>query len=137
MRDHRTLAYFLLRLTFGVIFLVFGIQKLAMGPATFAHALSGQFANSPLPATLAYAFGLLLPFIETAIGIFVTLGLFTVPALVGSALLLIALNFGLLLSGQGQAVPGNLAYVLANFILLFAADYNRYSLDRRRRPAGN
>ncbi len=134
MRDHRSLAYFLLRLSFGFIFLVFGLQKLAMGPATFASALHGQFAKSPLPASLAYAFGIVLPFIETAIGVFVTLGLFTIPALAGSALLLLALTFGLLVSGEGQAVPGNLSYILINFVLLFAADHNRWSLDHKRGP---
>ncbi len=135
LRDHPSLAYLLLRITFGVIFLIFGIQKIAMGPVNFANMISGQFAQSPLPAPIAYAVGLVLPFIETTIGLLVTFGLLTVPALAAGAVLLIILTFGLLVSGGGQLVPGNLAYVLINFVLLFAADHNRYSLDNRHRSA--
>lgn len=137
MRDHRSLAHFLLRLAFGTIFLIFGIQKLAMGPLNFAHIVSEQFAKSPLPAPLAYAFGLVLPFVETALGLLITFGLFTVPALAVSGLLLVALDFGLAVSGQGQNLPANLSYVLVNFVLLFTAEYNRFALDRRRRPAAD
>jgi thiosulfate dehydrogenase (quinone) large subunit len=131
-RDYRSLAYFLLRITFGMIFLVFGIQKLAMGPSTFAGAISGEFAKSPLPAPIAYAFGLVLPFLETALGLAITLGIFTVPALAASALLLLILAFGLAVSGQGQMLPTHLIYALVNFVLLFAVEHDRYSLDTRR-----
>lgn len=135
--DRKSLAYFLLRVAFGTIFLIFGIQKLAMGPVTFAHAVSDQFANSPMPAPIAYAFALVLPFLEFGLGLLVTVGLFTIPALAGTGVLLIILTFGLAVSGQGQLIPGNLAYVLINFVLLFAAEYDRWSLDRRLRPSAS
>ncbi len=130
---HRSLAYFLLRLTFGAIFLTFGIQKLSMGPGAFSAMVVGQFAKAPLPLFLVHAFGLVLPFLETGLGALMVLGLFTVPALAATAALLLVLTFGLAVSGQGQYIPNNLAYILIGFVLLFAADHNRWALDARRR----
>lgn len=130
---HRSLAYFLLRISFGSVFLVFGIQKLAMGPSAFSAMVVGQFTKSPLPLFLARAFGLTLPFLETALGVLIVLGLFTVSALAADALLLLVLTFGLAVSGQGQLIPANLVYILICFVLLFAAEHNRWGLDDLRR----
>jgi len=128
---HRALAYFLLRITLGAIFLVFGLQKLAMGPRVFSDAVAGQFAQGPLPLFLVRAFGFVLPFLETGLGVLMILGLFTVAVLSLTQVLLLVLTFGLAVSGQGQNIPGNLGYIVVCFVLLFAAEHNRWALDER------
>lgn len=127
---HKWLAYALLRVTFGLVFLVYGLQKLANGHAAFAAALASQFAKSPLPQGLVRAFGHVLPFAETILGALVLLGVLTVPALVLVALLMIALTFGVATTGQAQIVANNLIYALICFALLFAAEHNRLALER-------
>ncbi len=135
---HRSLGYFLLRLTLGMIFLVFGVQKLSMGPSAFAAMVVGQFAKTAFPLGLARAFGLVLPFLETGLGALIVLGLFTVPALAVTAVLLLVLTFGVALS-EPQMIPYNLIYALICFVLLFTAEHNRWAVDdlrRARPPAG-
>jgi uncharacterized membrane protein YphA (DoxX/SURF4 family) len=75
-RLDRRLAYLLLRLTLGLNILLHGAVRLpALG--AFAAGMVQQFADSPLPAMAVRLFGLLLPFLETAIGLLLTIGLWT------------------------------------------------------------
>jgi thiosulfate dehydrogenase [quinone] large subunit len=132
MNKHREAAYALLRVTLGVIFLFFGIGKFMGGIANFADGMNQHFAGK-LPSALVLAFGYTLPFAEVLIGSLLLLGLFTRIALVLSGLLLLALTFGTVMLGDAPTVAHNLQYALVNFILLYLADYNGYSIDRLRR----
>jgi thiosulfate dehydrogenase (quinone) large subunit len=129
MNKHREAAYALLRVTLGVIFLFFGIGKFMGGIASFADGMNQRFAGK-LPSALVLAFGYTLPFAEVLIGALLLLGLFTRIALVLSGLLLVALTFGTVMLGDAPTVAHNLQYALVNFVLLYLADYNGYSLDR-------
>src|SRR5918912_4188439 len=132
MSKHREVAYALLRATLGVIFLFFGIGKFMGGIGGFAAGMEQRFAGK-LPSALVLPFAYALPFMEVAFGALILLGLFNSIALVASGLLLLALTFGTVMLGEAPTVAHNLQYALVNFVLLWLADYNGYSIDRLRR----
>jgi thiosulfate dehydrogenase (quinone) large subunit len=131
MKDHKATAYALLRATFGVVFLFYGIGKFMRGVGSFSQGMEQRFAGR-LPMALVIPFGYSLPFIEVLIGVLLVLGLFNSITLVLSGLLLMALTFGMVMLGDTPTVANNLLYVLINFVLLYLADQNNYSADRIR-----
>ena len=136
--NHRETAYALLRVTMGVIFLFYGIGKFMGGLTNFVGGMTQRFTGK-LPATLVMPFAYILPFGELICGLLIVLGLFTRVGLVISGLLLIGLTFGTVILGDPPTVAHNLQYALVNFVLLWLADLNRYSLDTvlsRRAPLG-
>lgn len=137
MNNYREVGYALLRVTLGMIFLTTGIVKLMMGVGSFAAGVQQQFAGK-LPTLIVTPFAYALPLVEVAVGALLVLGLFNVKALVLTGLLLIGLIFGLTVVNETATVAGDLSFVLINFVLLWLADHNGYSLDRLRRgrPTG-
>src|SRR5437870_3533426 len=135
---HREVAYVLLRVTLGLIFLFYGIGKFMGGISNFVGGMNQQFSGK-LPAVMVMPFAYFIPFAETISGALILLGLFTRAGLTLSGLLLIGLTFGVVILGQAPTVAHNLQYVLLNFLLLWLVDLNRYSVDgllKRRVPAG-
>jgi thiosulfate dehydrogenase [quinone] large subunit len=92
-----------------------------------------QHFTGKLPAALVLPFAYALPFMEVTFGALILLGLFNSIALVASGLLLVALTFGTVMLGDAPTVAHNLQYALVNFVLLWFADYNGFSVDRLRR----
>lgn len=137
MRNHRELAYALLRVTVGVMFLFYGVGKLMIGPGAFAAGLAERFSGS-LPAALVLPFGWVLPFIEVTVGTLLILGLFSTVALIAAAVLMIGLTFGAVMEPNPPTVADNVNFALVLAALLFLSEHNGYSLDRRRRgsPGG-
>ena len=133
MFNHREAAYALLRVTLGVVFLFSGVGKFMGGIGNFVDGMEKQFAGK-LPSALVLPFAYALPFMEVLFGSLIVLGLFTSAALVLSGLLLLALTFGTVMLSDFPTVAHNTQYALVNFVLLYFADYNGYSLDRLRRP---
>jgi thiosulfate dehydrogenase [quinone] large subunit len=131
MSDYREVAYALLRVTLGVIFLFYGIGKFMGGIGNFAGGMNQRFSGK-LPSALVLPFAYALPFMEVLFGALILLGLFTSIALVLSGLLLLALTFGTVMLGDAPTVAHNLQYALVNFVLLWLADHNGYSVDRLR-----
>jgi thiosulfate dehydrogenase [quinone] large subunit len=129
MKDHKATAYALLRVTLGIVFLFYGLGKFMLGFGNFAGGMQQRFAGK-LPMALVVPFAYSLPFIEVLIGVFLIVGLFNSIALVLSGLLLIALTFGMVILGDTPTVANNLLYVLINFVLLYLAERNIYSVDR-------
>jgi|SRR5947209_3281219 len=138
MSKHREAGYALLRVTFGVVFLFYGVGKFMAGVGNVADSMQQSFAGK-LPSALVLPFLYALPFMEVLFGALILLGLFNTIALVLSGLLLLALTFGTVILGDAPTVAHNLQYVLINFVLLWFADYNGYSIDRLRRsvPSAN
>lgn len=133
--NQRETAYALLRVTTGVIFLTYGINKFISGIGGFVGNMNQQFSGK-LPAVLVMPFSYAIPFAETIGGLLLLFGLFTRIGLVITGLLLIGLTFGVVMLGQAQIVAHNLQYALVNFVLLWLSDLNGYSLDRlMHRPA--
>jgi thiosulfate dehydrogenase (quinone) large subunit len=126
---YRECAYALLRATLGIVFLFAGIGKFMGGVGNFAAELQRQFAGK-LPMFIVTPFAYALPFAEVTIGALLVLGLFNVMALILTGLLLMALTFGKVMENDVATVAHNLTYVLINFLLLWLAKYNDYSLDR-------
>ena len=135
---HREVAYALLRVTLGLIFLFYGIGKFMGGISNFVGGMNQQFSGK-LPAVMVMPFAYFIPFAETISGALILLGLFTRAGLTLSGVLLMGLTFGLVMLGQAPIVAHNLQYALVNFVLLWLVDLNRFSLDwlfRRRAQAG-
>src|SRR5713101_6177560 len=134
--NQRGIAYALLRVTFGVIFLFYGIGKFMAGISNFVGGMNQQFSGK-LPAVMVMPFAYFIPFAETISGALILLGLFTRAGLTLSGVLLLGLTFGLVMLGQAPTVAHNLQYALVNFVLLWFVDLNRYSVDGllARKPA--
>ena len=124
----RDIAYALARVTYGLIFLFYGISKFVMGVGTFVGNMNQQFSGK-LPAFMVMPFAYVLPFGEMIAGAFILLGLYTRAGLVLSGLLLIGLTFGVVMLGRADGVAHNLIFVLVNFVLLWFMDFNRWSAD--------
>ena len=132
MNNHREAAYALLRVTLGLIFLFFGIEKFVGGIGNFAGSMNRSFSGK-LPSALVLPFAYALPFAEVILGALLIFGLFNTIALVLVGLELLALTFGTVMLGDPPTVAHNAQYALINFVLLWLADYNGYSIDRLRR----
>ena len=128
MTKHREIAYALLRLTLGIVFLFAGIGKFMGGLGHFVGTMNQQFSGK-LPAAIVMPFAYALPFAETTLGALILLGLFTPAALTLSGLLLAALTFGTVMLGDFPTVAHNVQYGLVNFVLLWLADLNRCTID--------
>ena len=132
MNNHREIAYALLRVTLGVVFLFNGVGKFMGGLGNFVGGMNQRFAGK-LPAALVMPFAYALPFIEVLCGTLLLLGLFSAAALVLSGLLLVALTFGTVMLNDFPTVAHNTQYALVNFVLLWFVEHNGYSVDRLRR----
>ena len=132
MNNHREIAYALLRVTMGVVFLFYGIGKFMGGVGNFAGGMNQRFSGK-LPSALVTPFAYALPFAEVILGALLVVGLFNTIALVLVGLELLALTFGTVMLGDPPTVAHNAQYALINFVLLWLADYNGYSIDRLRR----
>jgi thiosulfate dehydrogenase [quinone] large subunit len=126
--NHRAIAYLLTRVTYGVIFLFYGIGKFKAGLSGFVGGMNQQFSGK-LPAAMVMPFAYFIPFAETISGLLIVFGLFTRAGLTLSGVLLIGLTFGVVMLGQAPTVAHNLQYVLLNFVLLWFVEFNNYSLD--------
>ena len=124
----RRLAYLLLRLTLGINILLHGAVRVpALG--AFAAGLVQQFADTPLPAVAVRLFGLSLPFLETAIGLLLIVGLWTRWALVAGALLIAALVFGTALRSDWETLSIQMIYAIIYYLLLTGRTYDYFALD--------
>src|SRR5205085_7214347 len=132
MSNHREVAYALLRVTLGVVFLFNGVGKFMGGIGNFVGGMNQRFAGH-LPAALVMPFAYALPFMEVLCGTLLLLGLFSTVALALSGLLLVALTFGTVMLNDFPTVAHNTQYALVNFVLLWFVEHNGYSVDRLRR----
>jgi hypothetical protein len=73
---HREIAYALMRITLGVVFLFYGIGKFMGGIGNFVGGMNQQFSGK-LPAAMVMPFAYAIPFAETISGALIFFGLFT------------------------------------------------------------
>jgi thiosulfate dehydrogenase [quinone] large subunit len=131
----RRLAYLLLRLTLGINMLLHGAVRLpALG--AFAAGMVQQFADTLLPAMAVRLFGLVLPFMETAIGLLLIVGLWTRWTLIAGGLLIAALVFGTALRSDWETLSIQMLYAIIYYLLLAERTSDYFSLDtvRTKRP---
>jgi thiosulfate dehydrogenase (quinone) large subunit len=129
----RNLAYTMLRFTLGLSIFMHGLVRLPHVSA-FADSTVKLFVNTPLPefSVRLFAFGLVL--VETAVGVFLLLGLWTRWALLLGALTMAALVFGTALRSDWDTLAIQMLYVLIYAVLMATREYNAYSLDARMTP---
>jgi thiosulfate dehydrogenase (quinone) large subunit len=138
MRDER-LGYVLLRLAFAFNMLMHGVSRILMGPGDFAFKLQTQFANSMLPAAAVHAFGVVLPGIETLLGLLILIGLRTRVALVVASLLMMVLTFGAAMIQDWSAAATQLIYAVIISGLIVLQRFDGWSVDAwlRRKESGD
>jgi thiosulfate dehydrogenase [quinone] large subunit len=132
-QSDRRLAYALLRAIIGVNLAIHGISRLLAGPHAFAASLVGLFHATPLPAWSVMSFGLVLPWVEAALGLLLLLGLATRFALIAASLTILALTFGSTLRQDWESAGLQLIYAAIYTTLLAFRSNNAYSLDGIRR----
>jgi thiosulfate dehydrogenase [quinone] large subunit len=125
----KELAYGLFRIAFGVNFLGHGLFRILSGVGQFTAATAEHMTKSPLPHGAIVGFGYCIPFIETALGVALILGLLTRVALVCGALFMMALTFGVASNQQWDTAGQQLLYSLVFFLLLFLVEYNGLAVD--------
>lgn len=127
-----SIAYGILRLTFGVNLMFRGVMRLYNGTDVFAADLVKQFMNTPMPLGMVVPFGHTLPYAETLIGLLIVLGLATRPALIAGGLMMTSLTFGTMIQLNFQNAFLQLVYALVFAILLACRSYNLISVDGAR-----
>jgi thiosulfate dehydrogenase [quinone] large subunit len=128
-RSDGSLAYSLMRLSFGVNLFMRGIMRIYMGTGGFAQGMLKQFENTPMPPAIIQPFALTLPWVESAIGLMLILGLKTRIALVAGSLMMTVLTFGTMVRQDFQTAWLQLGYVLIFFVLLALRSWNLISID--------
>lgn len=122
------LAYLMLRLGLGLNILFHGIVRL-QNRESFKVVLGKEFENTFLPQKLLNAFAFTLPILETAIGFFLSIGLFTGVTLIIGTILIFILMFGKSLKNDWQVVSLQMIYVAFYAGLEFLYEFNSISLD--------
>ena len=115
----RTLAFVLLRVLLGVNFFGHGAIRLLHGDRMFAQGMATQMANTPLPAAIAYGFGLVVPYLELLLGVLLLCGIVTRLALASVLLFLSMLMVGLTMRQDWPTAGSLLLYGLVAAALLF------------------
>ena len=123
------LAYGLLRVALGVNFMGHGGFRILSGVGAFAAGMADHMTKSPLPHGMVLGFGYCIPWIELVLGIGLVLGVATRVVLVGGALLMMALTFGVTSNQQWDIAGEQLMYSFLFFVLLFLAEWNEMSVD--------
>ena len=124
------IAYTILRLSFGANILLHGLSRILNGRPAFLAYLNHYFEHAHLisPGMLPL-FGAVLPWVETALGLLLMLGLFSRFTLIVGALVMTGLVIGTNLA-QDWLVSGlQLPYCFIYYYLLIHLEQNRMSVD--------
>ena len=124
------LAYAILRLSFGANIMLHGLSRLLNGRAAFLAYLTHYFEHAHLiPASSLPAFGIVLPWVETTLGLLLMLGLASRFTMIAGALVMLALVIGTNLA-QDWVVSGlQLIYCFLYYYLFVHLDENVLSVD--------
>jgi uncharacterized membrane protein YphA (DoxX/SURF4 family) len=125
----RSWAIFVARAILGVVFLVAGIYKTFMyGPLEHARVLFvGPYADTFLPAWALWATGTIVPIVELIAGGLVLVGLWTRPALLALAGVLVLVTFGHLLVQPATSI---IPFIMTRSALLLVVLLSPASADR-------
>lgn len=124
------IAYTILRLSFGANILLHGLSRVLNGRPAFLAYLNHYFEHAHLvPAGVLPVFAAVLPWVETALGLLLMLGLFSRFTLIAGALVMTGLVIGTNLA-QDWLVSGlQLPYCFIYYYLLIHLEQNAISLD--------
>lgn len=124
------IAYAILRLSFGANIMLHGVSRLLNGRPAFLAYLTHYFEHAHLiPASSLPAFGAVLPWVETIVGLLLMIGLFSRFIMIFGALVMLCLVVGTNLA-QDWLVSGlQLIYCFLYYYLLVHLDENTISVD--------
>jgi thiosulfate dehydrogenase [quinone] large subunit len=124
------IAYAILRLSFGANIMLHGVSRLLNGRPAFLAYLNHYFEHAHLiPASSLPAFGAVLPWLETIVGLLLMIGLFSRFIMIFGALVMLCLVVGTNLA-QDWLVSGlQLIYCFLYYYLLVHLDENTISVD--------
>lgn len=123
------MAYALLRITIGVIFLTFGATKLFVtGLDNFAGYMAVQFEGL-IPAVLLTPFSYLLPFLEIILGLFLIVGFMSFWTMTATGALIAVLVFGSIMDSNPATVANNMLYGIVISFLIWNLKINTWSID--------
>jgi thiosulfate dehydrogenase [quinone] large subunit len=123
------IAYTILRTALGLNIFMHGFTRLYNGTKNFRDALEKEFTDSFLPLRWVSLFGIVLPVLETVIGLLLLVGLCTQPAIVGGSLLMLLLIFGKSIKADWQTVSLQMIYIAFYAVLASSGNFNTISLD--------
>lgn len=128
-----SLAYAILRLSFGANIFLHGVSRLLNGRAAFLAYLDKYFANAHLiPKAALPGFAAVLPWVETTLGLLLVLGLATRFTLIAGALVMTVLVIGTNLAQDWEVAGLQLIYCFLYYYLLLHLEDNAFALDRWR-----
>jgi thiosulfate dehydrogenase [quinone] large subunit len=128
--QHKSLAYALLRIAFGVNLAGHGLIRIYNGVGAFAATTAGHLAKSPLPYGMTLSFSYAIPFLEAILGLTLILGVFTRISLVCGAVFMMALTIGITANQQWDVASQQLIYSVVFFLLLYFIEHNALAVDR-------
>lgn len=133
----RSCAVFVARAILGVVFFIAGFYKTFLyGPLEHARVLFvGPYADTFLPVWALWATGTMVPIVEVVAGALVLVGLWTRPALLALAGVLVLVTFGHLLVQPATSI---IPFIMTRsslllVVLLSPADADRFSLASLRK----
>jgi thiosulfate dehydrogenase (quinone) large subunit len=130
------IAYAILRISFGLNFMLHGVSRLLADHANFAAYVNHYFEHTPLmPRTALVVFAAVLPPVEATLGLLLVLGFATRFALVtGGGLAMTALVFGTNLAQDWNNAGLQLIYCfMVYYLLAHRGALNMLSFDALRR----
>ena len=137
--SNKTIAFLLLRLFLGLLFVMAFIGKLKTEAGNYSLAnlavvsqsiLENFDKNTFLPRLMLVPYCYALPWVEIIVGIALLLGIKTRCALTVFGLTMVSLCFGMLLLKQSDVVANNSFYLFLGVFALYLSPYNRFSLTR-------
>src|SRR5579863_1974478 len=128
--SNATIAYAILRLSFGANICLHGVSRLLNGRPAFLAYLNHYFEHAHLiPQSMLPMFGAVLPWVETTLGVLLILGLFSRFTLIVGALVLTVLVIGTNLAQDWLVAGLQLPYCFIYYYLLIHLEQNSISLD--------
>ena len=126
----------LIRWALGLLFLVGGVAKLFMLNGFVTGYLVPAFEKTFLPVWMISAYGYVLPFAETILGVALIVGVCRTTTLLLTGLTLLSLAFGQMLI-QGQAVVANIMlFLLMTAVALLFQEHDSWVLPGCRTKCG-
>lgn len=131
------IAYTILRISFGVNFMLHGLSRLLTDHAKFLGYVNQYFEHTPLiPRALLVPFATVLPWVEAMLGFLLLVGLLTRFSLIAGGMSMTALVFGTNLAQDWNNAGLQLIYCFMFYYLLaHRSELNAISLDGWRRAS--
>jgi DoxX. len=124
-----TTVFLLLRLGIAISMFGHGLVRLSK-LNTFSQWMIASFEKSLLPKAMVLPFSYVLPVAESTVGLCLLIGLFTKPALIMGAGVLLILLFGTAMIENWEAIPSQLLHLAFFALLLQFVQSNSWALDK-------